>query len=227
MKNILKHALLTLGLIACSQAVLAEGDATAGKAKAAVCGACHGPDGNSPAPTFPKLAGLGEKYLLKQITDIQAWDKETDPAKKAKTGRAVIEMAGLTKDLTAQDLADLAAYFASQTIQLTGSQNIQVQTNSGILVDGLALGEKVWRSGNASTGVPACTGCHTPDGKGNEPAGFPRLSGQYPDYIEKQLKAFRNGDRINDGDQMIMRSVAANLSDAEIKAVANYIGGLH
>jgi cytochrome c553 len=227
MKNILKHAFLTLGLFACSQVVLADGDATAGKTKAAVCGACHGADGNSPAPNFPKLAGLGEKYLLKQMKDIQTWDLETDAVKKAKTGRAVIEMAGLTKNLTAQDLADLAAYYASQTIQLSGSQNIQVQTNSGILVDGLALGEKVWRSGNASTAVPACTGCHTPDGKGNEPAGFPRLSGQHSDYIEKQLKAFRNGDRINDGDQMIMRSVAANLSDAEIKAVANYISGLH
>lgn len=227
MKNILKCALLTLGVTSLSQAALADGDATAGKAKAAVCGACHGPDGNSPAPNFPKLAGLGEKYLLKQMLDIQAWDLETDAAKKAKTGRAVMEMTGIVKDLSHQDLADIAAYFSSQTTQLSGSKKIEVQVNSGLLVDGLALGEKTWRSGNASTSVPACTGCHSPDGKGNLAAGFPRLSGQHPEYIEKQLKAFRNGDRTNDGDQMIMRSVAANLSDAEIKALANYIAGLH
>jgi cytochrome c553 len=227
MKHILKNTLFTLGLIAVSQAVWAEGDATAGKAKAAVCGACHGADGNSPAPNFPKLAGLGEKYLLKQMLDIQAWDKETDPAKKAKTGRAVMEMANLTKNMTEQDLADISAHFASQTTQLSGSKKIEVQTNSGILVDGLALGEKTWRAGNATTAVPACTGCHGPDGKGNVAAGFPRLSGQHPEYIEKQLKAFRNGDRTNDGDQMIMRSVAEHLSDAEIKALANYIAGLN
>lgn len=227
MKTILKSALFTLGLLSCSHAALADSDATAGKTKAAVCGACHGQDGNSPAPNFPKLAGLGEKYLLKQMLDIQAWDLETDPAKKAKTGRAVMEMAGITKTLSEQDLADIAAYYASQSTQLSGSQKIEVQTNSGILVDGLVLGEKTWRSGNAATSVPACTGCHGPDGKGNVAAGFPRLSGQHPDYIEKQLKAFRNGDRTNDGDQMIMRSVSANLSDAEIKALANYIGGLN
>lgn len=227
MKHILKNTLFTLGLIAVSQMAFAEGDAAAGKTKAMVCGACHGADGNSPAPNFPKLAGLGEKYLLKQMLDIQAWDKETDAAKKAKTGRAVLEMTGLIKDTSAQDLADIAAYFASQTTQLSGSKKIEVQTNSGILVDGLALGEKTWRSGNATTGVPACTGCHSPDGKGNVAAGFPRLSGQHPDYIEKQLKAFRNGDRTNDGDAMIMRSAAEHLSDSEIKALANYIGGLN
>ncbi|MBK8186766.1 MAG: cytochrome c4 [Cellvibrio sp.] len=227
MKHILKNTFFTLGLIAVSQMVFAEGDATAGKTKAMVCGACHGADGNSPAPNFPKLAGLGEKYLLKQMLDIQAWDKETDAAKKAKTGRAVLEMTGLIKDTSTQDLADIAAYFASQTTQLSGSKKIEVQTNSGILVDGLALGEKTWRAGNVTTGVPACTGCHSPDGKGNVAAGFPRLSGQHPDYIEKQLKAFRNGDRTNDGDAMIMRSAAEHLSDSEIKALANYIGGLN
>lgn len=227
MKNILKNTLLTLGLAACAGATLADGDAVAGKAKAAVCGACHGPDGNSPAPNFPKLAGLGEKYLLKQLLDIQAWDMETDAARKSKTGRAVMEMTGITKGLSKQDLADLAAYFASQNTQLAGSTKIEVQTNSGILVDSLELGAKTYRAGNTSTSVPACTGCHAPDGKGNVAAGFPRLSGQHPDYIEKQLRAFRNGDRTNDGDQMIMRSVAANLSDAEIKALANYIGGLN
>lgn len=227
MKQILSNALFSVGLAVIAQGALANGDATAGAAKAAVCGACHGADGNSLVGTFPKLAGQGEKYLIKQIQDIQAWDKETDAAKKAKTGRAVAEMTGIVSNLSAQDIADIAAYFASQNTQLSGSKAEQVQVNSGLLVDSLELGRRTYRAGNASNGVPACTGCHTPDGKGNSPAGFPRLSGQHPDYIEKQLRAFRAGDRTNDGDQMIMRAVAEKLSDAEIKALANYIAGLN
>lgn len=206
---------------------MAAGDAAAGATKAAVCGACHGADGNSMVGTFPKLAGLGERYLLKQLSDIQAWDLETDPAKKEMTGRKVAEMTGLLAKMNKQDLEDLAAHFAAQTTQLSGSKKIEVQVNSGIKVDGLELGERTYRAGNPTTGVPACTGCHAPDGKGNIPAGFPRLSGQHPEYIEKQLRAFRAGDRKNDGDQSIMRSIADKMSDAEIIALANYIAGLN
>lgn len=227
MKHIVRNALLSLGLVAVAQGALATGDAAAGATKAAVCGACHGADGNSMVGTFPKLAGLGERYLLKQMTDIQAWDLETDAAKKAVTGRAVAEMTGLLAKMSKQDLADLAAHFSAQTTQLSGSKKIEVQVNSGIKVDGLELGERIYRAGNPGSGVPACTGCHAPDGKGNIPAGFPRLSGQHPEYIEKQLRAFRAGDRKNDGDQAIMRSVADKLNDAEITALANYIAGLN
>jgi cytochrome c553 len=227
MKHILSNALFSVGLAMIAQGAMANGDANAGAAKAAVCGACHGADGNSLAPTFPKLAGLGERYLLKQMHDIQAWDLEKDAAKKAKTGRVVPEMTGLLANLSDQDLADIAAHFAKQTTQLSGSKKIEVQVNSGILVDGLELGERIYRAGNATTGVPACTGCHAPDGKGNLAAGFPRLSGQHPEYIEKQLRAFRAGDRTNDGDQMIMRTIADKMNDAEIKALANYIAGLN
>lgn len=227
MKHIVRNALLSLGLVAVAQGAMAAGDAAAGATKAAVCGACHGADGNSMVGTFPKLAGLGEKYLFKQLSDIQAWDKETDPAKKEVTGRAIPEMTGQLANLTEQDLEDLAAHFASQTTQLSGAKKIEIQVNSGIKVDGLELGERTYRAGNPASGVPACTGCHAPDGKGNSPAGFPRLSGQHPEYIEKQLRAFRAGDRTNDGDQAIMRAVADRLSDAEIVALANYIAGLH
>nr|WP_324257439.1 c-type cytochrome [Cellvibrio fontiphilus] len=227
MKHIVRNALLSLGLVAVAQGALAAGDATAGAAKAAVCGACHGADGNSMVGTFPKLAGLGEKYLLKQLQDIQAWDLEQDAAKKATTGRKVPEMVGLLANLNDQDLADIAAHYAAQTTQLSGSKELEVQVNSGLKVDAMALGARTFRAGNIATGVPACTGCHAPDGKGNTAAGFPRLSGQHPEYIEKQLRAFRAGDRTNDGDQMTMRSIAAQLSDAEIVALANYIAGLH
>jgi cytochrome c553 len=227
MKNILSNALFSVGLAIIAQGAMANGDAAAGATKAAVCGACHGADGNSSASTFPKLAGLGEKYLLKQLKDIKLWDQEQDAAKKAKTGRAVLEMTGQLSNLSDQDLADMAAYYASKSTQLSGSKKIEVQVNSGILVDALELGERTYRAGNATSGVPACTGCHAPDGKGNAPAGYPRLSGQHPEYIEKQLRAFRAGDRTNDGDQMIMRSIADKMNDAEIKALANYIAGLN
>ncbi|AWF79397.1 cytochrome c4 [Microbulbifer sp. A4B17] len=217
MNSIIKNTALALGLVFGLGAVplaMAAGDAAAGKAKAAQCAACHGTDGNSIAPAFPKIAGLGEKYLFKQLQDI-----------KSKT-RDVPQMIGQLDNFNEQDLQDLAAYFASQPMQLSGSEAISVMLNSGENVDGLMLGRKVYRAGNMETGVPACMGCHSPTGLGNAPAGYPRLGGQYPEYIEAQLKAFRAGTRNNDGEVRTMRTVAKQLSDAEIKALANYIAGL-
>jgi cytochrome c553 len=233
MKHMVKNALFSLALITIAQGVYAAGagnivgDAKAGQAKATVCGACHGMEGNSAAPNFPKLAGQGERYLIKQIHDIKDWDLETNPAKKATTGRAVLEMTGLLTAVSDQDIADISAYFASQSTQLSGSKKMEVQVNSGLKVDAMELGAKTYRAGNIANGLPACTGCHAPDGKGNAPAGFPRLSGQHPDYIEKQLNNFRLGNRINDGDTAPMRAIADKLSDAEIKALANFIAGLN
>ena len=220
MYNIVKQVImaavvgcLAQGAIASTQA---SGDAAAGKDKAQLCAACHGADGNSPAPNFPKIAGLGEKYILKQMNDIQAGD------------RVVPEMTGMLDAFNDQDKADIAAYFDSQTMQLSGAKEITVLTNSGAEVEGLPLGEKIYRAGNKASGVSACMGCHSPTGKGNAPAGYPRISGQYPEYLEKQLRAFRAGERTNDGgDAAIMRSVARNLTDAELKAVANYVAGLN
>src|SRR5690606_40059632 len=116
MKNLVKNALFTFGIIAAAQTAFAAGDAKAGADKVAVCAACHGSDGNSPAPNFPKIAALGDKYLLKQLRDIQAWDLETDATKKPQTGRAVLEMTGMLAGLNDQDLQDIAAYYASQAI---------------------------------------------------------------------------------------------------------------
>lgn len=215
MKTLFKHAIIAVGLIAAAQGSLAAGDAAAGEAKSAVCAACHGADGNSVAPTFPKLAGLGEKYILKQLHDIK------------EGRRSVPEMAGIVVTLNDQDMEDLAAYFNSKTMQLSGAKEEKVLVNSGVEVEALTLGEKVFRAGKPEVGTPACTGCHSPRALGNGPAGYPRLSGQHPEYTAKQLKAWRAGERTNDGDQMTMRSVAKNLSDAEIKALADYLGGLH
>ncbi|WKT60679.1 c-type cytochrome [Microbulbifer thermotolerans] len=216
MNSIIKNTALALGLTfgLAAPVVMAAGDPAAGKAKATACAACHGAEGNSLAPAFPKIAGLGEKYLAKQLMDIKSG------------ARQVPQMIGQLDNFNEQDLQDLAAYFASQPVQLSGSKAISVTLNNGESVDGLMLGRELFRAGNPETGVPACMGCHSPTGKGNAPAGYPRLSGQYAEYVETQLKAFRAGTRTNDGDTRVMRSVAKQLSDAEITALANYVAGL-
>lgn len=191
------------------------GDISAGEAQAGACAACHAADGNSTVPSFPKLAGLGEKYLTKQLRDIQSGI------------RVIAEMTGLLDGKSEQDLKDLAAFYNSKTMQLSGAKALEVRINAGIKVDALVLGERIFRAGNLNTGVPSCTGCHSPRGLGNEPAGYPRLSGQYSEYIASQLRKFRAGERTNDGESSVMRQVAEQMSDAEIDAVANYISGLN
>ena len=190
----------------------AGGDAAAGKAKTTACAACHGAQGASAAPNFPSLAGIGEKYLLKQLQDIQSGQ------------RTVVEMTGQLDGKSATDLADIAAYYAAQPRQWAGARDD---------AKSLALGEKIYRAGNPETGVAACTGCHSPVGNGNAPAGYPALGGQHAAYVAKQLRAFRDGAhdpawtgaRVND-ENAVMRGVAAHLNDQEIEALANYIAGL-
>ncbi|MCH4872335.1 MULTISPECIES: c-type cytochrome [Pseudomonas] len=206
MNKLFVSLLLTFGVTGMAQAASAAivGDASAGQAKTAVCGACHGPDGNSAAPNFPKLAGQGERYLLKQLTDIKDGKRQ------------VLEMTGQLTNLSEQDLADIAAYYAKQKNSVGAADPKLVER-----------GQALFRGGDLSKGLPACTGCHSPDGVGNAPAGFPHLGGQHADYIEKQLIGFREGDRTNDGDSMTMRSISAKLSNKDIKALASYIQGLH
>lgn len=205
MNKIFVSLLLTLSLCGMAQAADAVvGDAAAGQAKTAVCGACHGPDGNSLAPNFPKLAGQGQRYLLKQLHEI----------KDGK--RVVLEMTGLLTNLNEQDLADIAAYYANQKGSVGAADEKLV-----------ARGEALFRGGKLNEGMPACTGCHSPNGIGNAAAGFPHLGGQHADYIKKQLTAFREGERTNDGDTMVMRSIAAKLSNKDIEALSQYIQGLH
>lgn len=201
MNKLLVSLLLTLGVTGLAQAA---GDAAAGQAKTAVCGACHSPDGNSLAPNFPKLAGQGERYLLKQLNDIKSGNRQ------------VVEMTGLLTNLSDQDLADIAAYYASQTGSIGQADPKLVER-----------GEALFRGGNLEAGMPACTGCHSPNGAGNDLAGFPKLNGQHATYVAKQLTDFREGNRTNDGDAMIMRSIAAKLSNKDIEAVSSYIQGLH
>lgn len=188
--------------------VQAAGDAEAGQAKAATCVACHGVDGNSAVPTFPKLSGLGHKYLLKQMQDIRDGR------------RPVALMAGQVDNMTDEDLSDIAAFYDAQ--ERSGGMSDP---------DKVALGRKVYLAGIADRQVPACSGCHSPTGNGNSLAGYPSLGGQHAEYIASQLKMFRKGyedptGRTNGGDARIMRTTAFRMSDMEIEAVASYIAGL-
>jgi len=202
------YGLLSMFLIA---PVWAAGDAQAGKLKTASCAGCHGQDGNSAIPSFPKLAGLGEKYLTAQLRHVKAGE------------RVIVEMTGILDYMTDQDLQDMAAYYNSQSLQIAGAKDITL-----IGMDDpekvLKLGEKLYRAGNLKTGVAAC---HSPSGKGNGPAGYPALGGQYAEYTEKQLKAYRSGERNSGSNAKIMQGVAQALSNKEIKALANYISGLN
>jgi cytochrome c553 len=178
----------------------AQGDPSAGKEKAETCGGCHGADGNSSAPIFPKLASQHASYLAKQLHEFKT-RKRADPT-----------MSALSEPLTDADIDDLSAYYAQQKITIEPGKPS-------------ALGEKIYLTGNQSTGVPACTGCHGPGGNGNPRALFPQVNGQYAAYIEKTLKDFKSGARGNDMNGM-MRAIAGRLSAEEISAVADYISKL-
>ncbi len=193
-------------LLLISLPVLADGDAAAGKSKAAICAACHGADGNSMVPQWPKLAGQHAAYQERQLALIKSG------------ARPVPEMAGIVGPLTEQDFADLAAYFSSQ------------KNNAGVADEALRpLGEKLWRAGNAETGVPACMACHGPAGEGNPLAGYPALAGQHSVYTAKMLERYRAGENWGekDANSLVMVGTAAELTDEEIAALASYIQGLY
>ena len=182
----------------------AAGNAEAGKTKAAPCAACHGTDGNSPAnPLWPKLAGQSPEYIQKQIADFKGGARQ-DPL--------MAPQAALLA--TDQDVADVTAFFSSQTQTMGQAQGDKVE-----------LGGQIYRGGNMASGVAACSGCHGPAGMGNPLAKFPRISGQHADYVAKALKDFRTGNRANDPNGM-MRGVAKRMTDDEIAAVAQYVQGL-
>jgi cytochrome c553 len=214
MMKVLPRFLGTLTILFASS-VFADGDADSGSGKVAICAACHGAAGNSTIALYPNLAGQGEKYLLKQLKDVQSG------------ARPILEMTGMLVAFNDQDLEDIAAYFSSLDPVVMGSQAIADEAYALSAEEFLALGEKVFRGGNMKTGVAACTGCHSPSGAGNDPAGYPSIAGQHTDYIVKQLTNFQRNLRINDGESMAMRAVAGPMSDLEIRAVANYLSGLN
>lgn len=188
---------LGLGLNATATAAdLAAGEATA----AGVCAGCHMPDGNSVVPTFPKLAGQSAQYITKQISDYKNGARQDDT------------MTGMAFTLaTDDDVANVAAFFASKKSAAAIADDSKV-----------ALGKAIYRGGNITSGLPACMGCHGPEGSGNPAAKYPSLAGQHAEYTIKQLKAFRDGVRANDSNKM-MRNLANKMTAEEIEAVSNYI----
>lgn len=198
---------ILLGLSAVATANAAEGNAEAGKSKSAMCAACHGTDGNSLVPMYPKLAGQSASYLVKQLADFKL-----GMTSAGKSGRVDPVMGGMAMTLSEQDMADVAAFYAGQ------------QATAGNGKDN-AHGKKLYLGGNTEMEVTACVACHGINGKGMPSAGFPALANQSADYLKIQLEKFRNGSRNNDLNGM-MQGVAANLTDEEIVALSQYMSSL-
>jgi cytochrome c553 len=203
MKNWLVITTTLLISIAMGQAQ-AAGDPVAGKAKAGQCAACHGADGNSVNPEWPKLAGQHADYLVKQLQFFEAGERENTTMKP------------MASVLDAQGREDVAAYYASQAVKMGAADPELVE-----------LGEKIYRGGNAESGIAPCMGCHGPNGAGNPAALYPALRGQHANYVENQLHGFAEGKRVNENAKKMMQILSARMTNREIRAVASYIQGLH
>ncbi|GHE89108.1 c-type cytochrome [Thalassotalea profundi] len=183
-----------------------SGDVEAGKALSATCVACHGADGNAAVPMYPSLAGQSEHYLVKQLKDFKAATVNSDE------GRADPVMAGMVAPLSEDDMKNLAAYYASQTLRPAASKSNEV-------------GQKLYLIGDAKRGITACVACHSIDGKGMGQASFPAIAGQNATYIKSQLEKFRLSTRGNDTNGM-MRNIAVKLSDEDIVALSEYVSAM-
>jgi cytochrome c553 len=202
--------LVTLGTLAAFSLALAN-DKPAAPAKAdpakggalyaAVCTSCHGADGNSAAPTFPKLAQQHPEYIVKQLIEY----------KSGKRANAI--MSGFAAALSEDDMRNIAAFVGTKSAKPGFAKDKDLAT----------LGEKIYRGGIADRQIPACAGCHSPTGAGI-PAQYPRLAGQHAEYTVSQLTQFRGGIRLN---SLQMGQVAAKLNDKEVNALADYIAGLN
>ena len=196
-----------------SSSIAAAGDPEAGQTKSATCMGCHGLAGNSTIATFPKLAGQGEVYLLKQLQNFKSGE------------RSNAIMAGVASLLSEQDMMDIAAYYSIQTISENSAKG-DAET--------IELGRKIYVGGKMETQTTACIACHGPKGLGIPTAGFPALSAQHANYTTAQLKAFRQysineqtgSDDVSRANEMMV-NVAKGLTTVEIEALAQYIAGLH
>ena len=184
--------------------LISAGDPELGKQKSFSCVACHGEDGNSQVGLWPSLAGQNFKYLKKQLLLMKSGE------------RSAPEMLGQLDTFSEKDIEDLAKYYSNL--------DTQIGQASADLVD---QGSKLYYSGSLEKGIPACTACHSPKGRGNSPAGYPLLSGQKTEYIMKTLKEYRTGERQYSIESEIMVSIAYKLDDTEIEALASFINGLH
>jgi cytochrome c553 len=194
---------VALCLLLAAGAVQAQGNAEAGQAKAIVCAGCHGADGNSPADLFPKLAGQHASYIVSQLKAFKS-EERIEP-----------QMTPFVAMLSDEDMDDVAAYFATQTVQ------------AGTPVDDAVLGKKIYIGGNLATGVSSCSACHNADAGGNPSAHYPSLKGQHAGYVVKQLNSFKDGSRSGNANAKIMVDIAKRMSAEEINAVAAFITTTH
>jgi len=176
------------------------GNVSEGQVKSAACQGCHGLDGNSFSPDWPNLASQNARYLSRQIRDFQSGARQ-DPT-----------MQSMVTELVEQDIMDIAAYFATQKVQADAASNS-------------AAGRRLYMGGNRYTHLPACAGCHGPNGTGNGPGGIPGLAGQKPGYVIKTLRDFKTGIRNNDRNQ-IMQDIAVKMTEKEMEAVAQFLAGM-
>jgi len=202
MKGVCIFAVAISSAVICNAAAPPVGNAQAGAAKTALCQACHGVTGNSSNPDWPSLAGLGADYIAEQLQNFKD-GKRANPI-----------MAPIAAPLSAQDMADLGAYF-------------DTLANTGLEADPSywQAGEKLYRGGDKARGVPACMACHGPTGRGNEPAKFPALRGEQSVYIAKQLNAYAAGAR-PPGPRGIMPVIAKRLTADDIRNLSSYVQGL-
>jgi cytochrome c553 len=203
----MRRVLAFSALVVVLGSVQAQDAAKAQQIAGQVCAACHAADGNSVAATNPKIAGQFPEYLHKQLSDFK-------PQAGKKAARESAIMTPMVANLSDADMKNLAAYYSGQKLKPAAAVDKDLAT----------LGQKIWRGGIAASNVPACAGCHGPAGAGI-PAQFPRLSGQFAEYVAAQLKGFKEGARANDPNGA-MRGVAARMTEREIRAVAEYAAGL-
>jgi cytochrome c553 len=198
---VLLAAAVAAPALAANAPAAAKPDVAKGQAiSTQVCAACHAADGSRGVPANPIIAGQHPEYLVKQLQEFKAGKREN----------AV--MKGFATALSDEDMKNVAAFYAGKSAKPGTAKN----------KDLVKLGEKIYRGGIAEKAVPACAGCHSPNGAGI-PAQYPRLAGQHAEYTEAQLVAFRGGVRKNNAQ---MSAIAARMSDTEIKAISDYIAGL-
>lgn len=181
------------------------GDAAAGEGKSAVCGACHGADGNSAAAMYPKLAGQNEAYIARQLTQFKD-GKRVNPI-----------MMPFASTLSEQDMHDVGAYFASRKVKPGEADEAY-----------LKRAEQLYRAGDSKLGIPACMACHGPSGRGMAGAAYPQLAGQWTEYVSAKFAEWRSGTSWGDDEHAaIMPTIAKRLSDQDVAALASYVQGLH
>ena len=193
------------------------GDVAAGQTKAGACAACHGIDGNSADPQYPRLAGQHERYIARQLHLFKSGQRQ-NPI-----------MQGMAAPLSAQDMRDIGAFYATQKPQAGVADDTVIATGPHADKKFYQVGEKLFRAGRPADGLPACAACHGPAGRGNPGPAYPSLGGQHAGYTVAKLQFFRDGNSYGtDGDaNPVMAQIARGLSDEEIQALGTYIEGLH